>query len=127
MTPREMSRDTKYMISVMQAYEDGKEIEFRCRKDDAWSACPIPTWNWQHWDYRVKPEPKYVPYDSVEEVEKDKWFKNKFNDILSRIMGLDANDSDSSVRLVSGWCSLKDLFEYYTYEDGTPCGKKVEE
>lgn len=116
---------TKEMIEVMQGYEDGKKIE-RCHNNEhIWRQVEHPMWDWSDFSYRVKHEPKYVPYDNVTEVDKDKWIKNKGNGILSRIVGLEP--SDDSVRLLHGWRSLKDLFEYYTYEDGTPCGKKAEE
>ena len=119
----------KEMIAVMQAFYDGKEIECSSRGENDWLWTANPMWDWSNNDYRIKPEPpepKYVPYDSVTEVDKDKWIKNKGNGILSRIMGIDANEA-LCVRLIGGWRTLKDLFEYYTYEDGTPCGKKVEE
>lgn len=115
------------MINVMKACEEGKTIQCSYRGENAWIGAANPIWDWDKYDYRIKPEPKYVPYDNISEVDKDKWIKSKSNDILSRIMALDARDSDSSVELRHyGWCSLKELFEYYTYEDGTPCGKKVE-
>lgn len=116
---------TKEMIAVMQAYEDGKAIEFKGKMESElnWQPC-VPLWNWIDNDYRIKPETQYVPYDSVSEVEKDKWVKRKDNGVLKRISALDANDNSVCMY---GWYNLKQLFELFTYEDGTPCGKKVEE
>lgn len=115
----------KDMTEVMQAYEEGKKIQFTRKNEDDWSdIVGEPTWNWNHYRYRIKTEPKYVPYDSVSEVDRDKWVKDKTDGILSRIVGLDP--IDNAVQFY-GWCSLKELFERYTYEDGSPCGKKVEE
>ena len=116
---------TKEMREVMQAHEDGKTIQFRGKGSEIWRSTPTPAWDWAHREYRIKPEPKYVPYDSVLEVEKDKWFKETITGMLYRITQLDPNDS--TVRLALGWNSLEDLFRLYTYEDGTPCGKLVEE
>lgn len=115
---------TKEMIDVMQAFVDGKKIEVKCKWDTEtdWHSCE-PKWDWYASDYRVKPEPEFVPYDSVTEVEKDKWFKRKASGMLFRIIRLDA--SDNSVILDFGRCNLQELFEDFTYEDGTPCGKKV--
>jgi hypothetical protein len=57
--------DTKEMIEVMKAFEDGKTIEARrngtvtttvCTRD--WSECPTPVWDWLNVEYRIAPEPK---------------------------------------------------------------------
>jgi hypothetical protein len=47
---------TKEMIAVMQAFDDGKVIQF---KGDlgTWQDCN-PSWNWSEYEYRVKPEPR---------------------------------------------------------------------
>lgn len=74
----------------------------------------------------ITPEPKYVPYNSVNEIDKDKWIKCKLNSELYRIIGLDPNGK-LCVCLYFGWVTLRELFENYTYEDGTPFGKKVGE
>lgn len=120
---------TKEKIVVMQAYEDGKKIQWLIKGEyeDNWkdiSPSREPIWNWPECDYRIKPEPKYVPYDSVSEVKKHKWVLHKGNKVLYRIIAIDSKDS--TVQLAIGWFNLKELFEYYTYEDGTPCGKLVE-
>lgn len=115
---------TKEMIEVMQAYVDGKSIEFRVHNEGTWFDVQNPMWDWNLKDYRIKPEPKYVPYDSVTEVERDKWVKRKPNGRLYRITELDP--SDNTVNIYRGWRDLKSLFNDFTYEDGTPCGKKVE-
>lgn len=121
-----MNNDTKYKISVMQAFEDGKEIEELCTliEGSNWITVSNPAWNWDHFTYRIKSEPKYVPYDSVAEVDRDKWLKHKASKRVCRIMALDA--SDNTVKLYCGWCDLESIFKDFTYEDGTPCGKLAE-
>lgn len=115
---------TKEKIEIMQAFEDGKEIEFRsAHTEEEWMSCYKAIWNWEKFEYRVKPDPKYVPYDSVTEVDKDKWVKLKANGVLKRISGIDTKNNSMCI---FGWINLKGLFERYTYEDGTPCGKLVE-
>lgn len=44
-------------IKVMQAYKDGKQIEFKSNICD-WTDAPFPCWNWTIYDYRIKEEPK---------------------------------------------------------------------
>lgn len=53
------------MIAVMQAYEDGKEIELRRLADSKYYDCKNPSWNWDNYDYRVKvvkEAPEYIPF-----------------------------------------------------------------
>ena len=63
-------KTTKEMIEVMQACERGEQIEF-CYTDEVikvWEDTNgKPLWNWGDTDYRVKPKPKYVPFDTAEE------------------------------------------------------------
>lgn len=58
---------TQEMIEVMQAYDRGKEIEFRLADcEDRWVPATSPSWNWAQTSYRVKPkEPKFKDGDEV--------------------------------------------------------------
>lgn len=54
---------TKYAVAVMQAHLDGKPIE--CQRigtlTEFWIADnnnPELSWNWEEFNYRVKPEPR---------------------------------------------------------------------
>lgn len=53
--------NTKEMIAVMQAYDEGGTIQMRFAdyKSD-WGPCPIPIWNWSDFEYRVQPAPRYL-------------------------------------------------------------------
>lgn len=116
------------MIEVMKAYKEGKPIEFRGKGSpmtQKWASADEPIWDWDSLDYRVKPEPEYVPYDSVLEVNRDKWVKKKGIPRLIKINELDLDDI-VCVRVGYEWVSLEDLFDEYTYDDGTPCGKLVQ-
>lgn len=54
-------KSTAEMIAVMQAYLDGKEIQYRrvtCSPPSIWfdwDTNRIPDWSWGYHDYRVKP------------------------------------------------------------------------
>lgn len=41
-------------IAVMQAYADGKEIEFQVKGDNRWIDATAPVWNWNAFEYRIK-------------------------------------------------------------------------
>jgi hypothetical protein len=49
---------TKDMIQVMQAFLDGKTIEYKYEQNQ-WNEIigSEPIWDWGNFDYRVKPEP----------------------------------------------------------------------
>ena len=42
-------------IAVMQAFADGKKIEYYSPGCDEWIQTNRPTWNWAEYYYRVKP------------------------------------------------------------------------
>jgi len=57
---------TREKIAVMQAFEDGKKIEIRVIHSDNWIFCECPGWNWEYFNYRVKPEPAKPKYREIE-------------------------------------------------------------
>jgi len=46
-------------IAVMQAFADGKKIEF-LNVNGEWTPASKPTWDWGTYDYRVKHEPRVI-------------------------------------------------------------------
>lgn len=110
-------------IAIMTAYKEGKKIEARSSNyNGSWAEVGHPAWNWEDCDYRVKEEPQYIPYDSVLEVERDKWLRKKVSKgILRRITKIDFNDN--TIYSEGYWYTMKELLELFEYADGTPCGK----
>lgn len=49
--------DTKAKIAVMQAFVDGRDIDYIRKNDesDSWDPCREPSWHWTQFDYRVAP------------------------------------------------------------------------
>lgn len=72
-------KTTKDMIEVMQAYDDGKEIEVFIN-GHRWEAIKgdnvSPVWNWEKHDYRTKKEPMRVPLSS-EDIKPGDCIKHK--------------------------------------------------
>lgn len=62
---------TTEMIAVMQAYEDGKEIEYYNYASNTWEKTTCPMWDWGTRKYRVKPELNHRPYNDCEEMVAD--------------------------------------------------------
>lgn len=53
---------TQEKIAIMQAFVDGKEIEFKTKnREVSWSISYDPKWDWIDFDYRIKPEPPPTP------------------------------------------------------------------
>ena len=57
--------ETKEAIRVMQAYVDGKEVEYQIRGGH-WVAAMPPNWNWPNTQYRIKPTATLRPWTADE-------------------------------------------------------------
>ena len=125
-------KTTKEMIDVMQAYERGERIE--CLNEfGEWESYGTPTWDWFHKDYRVKPKPKYVPFETAEEFlaaqrKHGEIVRCKLDDELYHAY----IDSRNETILVSHYghtgsiiTNIVNMFDKYEFADGTPCGKEV--
>ena len=54
-----MTQSIESMIEVLQAYKDGKKIEYFSRADCKWLPCEVtPVWDFDTFKYRIAPEPK---------------------------------------------------------------------
>ena len=56
----------KELLPIIQAFADGKEIEYSVRGSNAWANTSYPTWIDDR-DYRIKSEPKYRPFKDADE------------------------------------------------------------
>ena len=113
---------TKEAIRVMQAFVDGYEIQQRIKKCDSrsvlkpdWCDTDEPCWDFDSYDYRIKPTAKLRPW-TADEVPLGAWMRFK------------RNPQD---RVLLGWVSVqadRDLWlderEYSTDGGKTwlPCG-----
>lgn len=62
-----MTQSIESMIEVLQAYQAGKRIEYRCEGNIAWHEAGSPNWNFDTIQYRIAPEPK-------KKVKLEAWF-----------------------------------------------------
>ena len=128
-------KTTKEMIEVMQAFERGEKIQIFIK--GKWEYNCSPLWDWVHFDYRIKPEPKkkYVPFDTSEEflaAQREKGMKINCNDVENYNFKKIYVDCKNNVMLAGKlgsilFLTLKELFKEFSFEDGTPCGKEVDE
>ena len=127
-----MTREqVKEMLPVLQSFADGKTIESRCIKGDKslWYDDEDPSFD-NDFEYRLKPEPKYLPFKDAEEcwVEMQKhqpfgWLKSKKDGYYSFITMLNYR---FRLNGYDGW-RFDDVINKFTFADGVPFGVKVEE
>jgi len=119
-TKQEKEIDTKEMIAVMQAYIDGKQIEYKDKKSNQWLDTQSPVWDWFDCDYRIKPAPTYRPYNAEEmKALIGKQIKNHKHTVL-----VIAYDKERSMVYAApgGWYDAQFLLDNVQMADGSPCG-----
>lgn len=106
---------TAEMKAVITAFEEGKTIEYLSKAMNAeWRATDKPCWDFYRNEYRVKPRPKYKPYDTAMEIERDKWVKTKNGIVIWRIEKI--CPKNGNVYFGDLWHSLKEMFEDFEQE-----------
>ena len=123
-----MTRDeAKEAAKVMEAYANGKEIQ--CNDNylgnGEWVTTDGPSFNWEKYAYRIKPEPKYRPFKTKEECWNEMlkhqpfgWIKAPDGDLfcIDRVFFKGITYKHSS-------CRFEEYLESnYTFIDGTPFG-----
>jgi len=58
--------ETKEAIKVMQAWVDGKQVQYEMFKNTEWRTEDKPHWNWLHYTYRIKPTATLRPWTADE-------------------------------------------------------------
>ena len=121
-------------IKVMQAYVEGKQIQYK--DDEVWIDIDDPDWDWHNWEYRIKPEPNYRPFRNAEECWQEMqkhhpfgWIKDKEDGHYSMVTTVDAFYDDKNYIKISGdhnW-SFAETMNVYTFADGTPFGINIED
>ena len=127
------------MIDIMQAYQEGKQIQIYDKMHKQWFVDCEPNWNWGLHEYRIKPEPEFAPFECAEEfLEAQRKHGGGLINILEDEV-INANDIyiSNNGNVYKGKDTqigynlypigeLKDLFKNYKFIDCTPCGKTVE-
>jgi len=128
----------KRRIDVMTACYDGKTIQC-CPLNilGQWQDVLAPTWDWTSYDYRVRPETVYRPYNNFEEFCRGYLEHNQGNNVLEH--KYDSNKSlvvDSLTikyfdptkgYTVINQVSMQELFDNYTWADCTIMGIPMKE
>ena len=124
----------KALLSIIQAYAEGKAIESRCIKGDKslWYNDEDPSFD-DDFEYRIKPEPKFRPFKNAEEcweeMKKHKpfgWVKDKKDGHHALITAVDDDTCGMSLNGNAAW-SLSGIMDLFIFADGTPFCVRVEE
>ena len=117
-------------IAIMKAYEDGKTIEGKRYEETEWKSLEyVENYPFDFFsnEYRIATEPKYRPYESVEEVFNEAkkhgfWVKNKSHNL--RIIWI-IECSESGILYIGGINASEYLNNFVWCDDGSPCGVKI--
>lgn len=118
-------------IAIMIAYQDCKTIEQKRFDKTEWESIVYDEnfqFNFSEYEYRIKPVPKYRPYESVDEAfnEAEKhgfWVKCKNKESLCTIH--DFGVGICGDLYINGYDALKFLNDFVWADDGSPCGIKI--
>lgn len=120
-------KEVKSFLPILQAFADGKEIE--CREEDKWYKVLEICNETNPQDYRIKPEPKYRPFNDAEECWQELlkhqpfgWVKDKDKGFRLNIVGLNQKRAFTQVGH-----NYDQALDEFTFADGTPFGILEEE
>ena len=118
-------------IAIMKAYENGKTIEQKRFDRTEWESIVYVDnfpFDFVSNEYRIKPEPKYRPYESVDEAfnEAEKhgfWVKSKDKRYLCFI---DSFEAAGNGDIYISHCHVGAFVEKFVwFDDNSPCGVKI--
>ena len=118
-------------IAIMNAYEDGKTIEQKRIDRTKWESIVYVEdfqFDFVMNEYRIKPEPKYRPYESVDEAFNEAknhgfWVKCKNKESLCTIH--DFGVGICGDLYINGYDALKFMNDFVWCDDGSQCGIKI--
>ena len=118
-------------IAIMKAYEDGKTIEWKHYGETEWKSIEHVEnylFDFVANEYRIKPEPKYRPYESVEEAFEEArkhgfWVQHIDRAYLSFIGSFHITKNND---IFLGDYSADDILDNFVWHDDcSPCGIKI--
>ena len=126
--------EVKSVMNIIQAFADGKTIQAIDPYDDEW--CNQTKLNFEalfEGQYRIKPEPKYLPFANAEECWTEMlkhqpfgWVKDNKDGHYALVTSVLTDEKEVYIDGISG-LNLYTAINYYTFVDGTPFGIKEEE
>lgn len=119
----------KDLLPIIQAYAEEKAIESRCIKGDKslWYDDEDPSFD-NDFEYRIKPEPKYRPFENAKECWAEMlkhqpfgWVVGRRDGVMYLIRCLEYASVYTSIQY-----PFKDAFDKFAFADLVPFGVKDE-
>ena len=130
-------QEIREAAKVMEAYANGKEIQCNDNHlgNGEWVTTDNPSFNWDKYAYRIKPEPQYRPFKSQEECWNEMlkhqpfgWIKSIKKQEKVHIGRVEDEDNILITLSINEGINYSSsyLFDKYIFADGTPFGIKEE-
>ena len=128
--------EAKELLPIIQAFAEGKAIQDKIEGVTDWVDTDEINLEYegQKIKHRIKPEPKYRPFETREEcwVEMHKhpdfgWIKSKHNGNYSDISTMYKSCKEERIMVANSSYTLAQAFEIFIFPDGTPFGMIEEE
>ena len=129
--------ESKAFYPILQAFAEGKVIECRTKLSFIEGLDVTNDWTemkeiefWNNTEYRVKPEPRYLPFKDVKECWQEMQKHQPFGWVKSTLfkdLALVERVTALYVEINRDIIDYKDALEKFTFADGTLFGVKVEE
>lgn len=124
--------EAKKIAEAMMAYAEGKNMEFSRWGAEDWRPCDNPSFQCNIYRYRVQPDPKYRPFENVDECFEEMKKHEPFGWIKNKALGYNTNVYMVDTRSVGfgfgSTCqySYREIFDKFTFADGSLFGVKEE-
>lgn len=131
---KELIAEALYRTAVMQAYVDGKQIQFFNTLKGKWEDIADPRWS-QSCRYRIKPKPEYRPFVNAEECWQEMqkhqpfgWIKDKEDGHYAMVTVVGSGGDMKCIAISGNYCwPFNETMRDYTFADGAPFGILTEE
>lgn len=114
------------LLPLIEAWMRGKEIEVFSKIDLQWVPFKNPLWDSPASIYRVKAEPKYRPYQTIEEAQHlmGSVIKNKEGNHYEMVTSIITSPSEENGYVCINGIDSSRVLEDYTTIEGQPLGVK---
>ena len=124
-------QEAKEMLPIIKAFAEGKEIQYRTCPDKWVDIEENERVNFTSppSDYRIKPKPKYRPFQSQKECWNEMMKHQPFGwvkEISSEMPCLINAITNKNIVIMEDISSFKEALNIYEFKDGTPFGMREE-
>lgn len=120
-------KQAKELLPIIQAFAEGKIIEFRTNSISRWIETTTPKFDLLH-EYRIKPNPKYRPFTNREECWEEMlkhqpfgWIKDV--SVICNIVSIREDGIITNTNVGNNWCDFESSI-HLKFVDNTPFGIK---